>query len=160
GRREPVPVLRHPLRAGRVTRTLTVVPLLPALESGGGERYTLEIDEALVRTGHRAPAEPAGDRLGPPLRALGAGHLELDNRRKSPLALRHVATLRRLFARERVDIVHARSRVPAWLARFALRGRGAGGPRFVTTVHGLNSPSRYSAVMVSGDRVICVSRTV
>src|SRR5690606_35354202 len=96
----------------------------------------------------------------PALRALGAEYVELDIGRKSPLALRHVATLRRLFARERVDIVHARSRVPAWLARFALRGRGAGAPRFVTTVHGPHSPSRYSAVMASGDRVICVSQTV
>ncbi|MDG6348163.1 glycosyltransferase [Luteimonas sp. 8-5] len=143
-----------------MTRTLTVVQLLPALESGGVERSTLEIAEALVRAGHRALVVSAGGRLVPALRALGAGHFELDIGRKSPLALRHVATLRRLFAREGVDIVHARSRVPAWLARFALRGRNAGGPRFVTTVHGLNSPSRYSAVMASGDRVICVSRTV
>jgi glycosyltransferase involved in cell wall biosynthesis len=48
--------------------------------------------------------------------------------------------------------------VPAWLARFALRG-GAG-THFKTTVHGLNSPSRYSAVMTHGERVICVSDTV
>lgn len=78
---------------------------------------------------------------------------------KSPWTLRHVPTLRRWFERERVDIVHARSRLPAWLARFALRGI-ASPPRFVTTVHGLNSPSRYSAVMTTGERVICVSRTV
>src|SRR5690606_36101359 len=160
GRRKPVPVLRRPLRAGRLTRTLTVVQLLPALESGGVERSTLEIAEALVRAGHRALVVSDGGRLVPALRALGAEHIELDIGRKSLLSLRHVATLRRLIARERVDIVHARSRVPAWLARFALRGRDVAGPRFVTTVHGLNSPSRYSAVMASGDRVICVSRTV
>jgi glycosyltransferase involved in cell wall biosynthesis len=66
-----------------------------------------------------------------------------------------------MFAQVDADIVHARSRLPAWLASFALRGmRGARKPRFVTTVHGLNSPSRYSAVMASGERVICVSRTV
>ncbi len=138
-------------------RPLTVVQLLPALESGGVERSTLEIADALVRAGHRAVVVSAGGRLTGALEATGAKHVALDIGRKSPLSLRHVPALRRLFAAERADIVHARSRVPAWLARFALRG---GGPHFVTTVHGLNSPSRYSAVMAAGERVICVSETV
>jgi glycosyltransferase involved in cell wall biosynthesis len=144
-----------------MSRPLTVVQLLPALESGGVERSTLEIAEALVQAGHRAIVVSAGGRLLPALAATGAEHITLDIGRKSPLALRHVPALRRLFAEARVDIVHARSRLPAWLARLALRGLPvAGRPRFVTTVHGLNSPSRYSAVMASGERVICVSQTV
>ena len=142
-------------------RPLTVVQLLPALESGGVERSTLEIAEALVRAGHRAIVVSAGGRLLPRLQATGAEHVELDIGRKSPFALRHVRTLRALFAGERVDIVHARSRLPAWLGWWALRGLPeATRPRFVTTVHGLNSPSRYSAIMARGERVICVSRTV
>lgn len=144
-------------------RPLTVVQLLPALDSGGVERSTLEIADALVRAGHRAIVVSTGGRLVPALEAIGATHVALDIGRKSLLSLRHVGTLRRLFERERADIVHARSRVPAWLARFALRGGAAGaggGAHFVTTVHGLNSPSRYSAVMASGERVICVSETV
>src|SRR5207342_2483146 len=109
----------------------------------------------------RAIVVSAGGRLLLGLAATGAEHVTLDIGRKSPLALRHVPALRRLFTDTRVDIVHARSRLPAWLARLALRGiTGAGRPRFVTTVHGLNSPSPYSAVMASGERVICVSRTV
>lgn len=138
-------------------RPLTVVQLLPALESGGVERSTLEIADALVRAGHRAVVVSAGGRLVPALEAAGAKHVALDIGRKSPLSLARVPALRRLFAAERADIVHARSRVPAWLARFALR---SGGAHFVTTVHGLNSPSRYSAVMASGERVVCVSETV
>jgi glycosyltransferase involved in cell wall biosynthesis len=142
-------------------RRLTVVQLLPALESGGVERSTLEIAEALVRAGHRALVVSAGGRLVPKLQALGADHIELDIGRKSLLTLRHASGLRALFAREQVDLVHARSRLPAWLALLALRGmKGAARPRFVTTVHGLNSPSRYSAVMTRGERVICVSETV
>jgi glycosyltransferase involved in cell wall biosynthesis len=140
-------------------RRLTVAQLLPALDAGGVERSTLEIADALVRAGHRALVISAGGRMLPQLEALGAEHVALDIGRKSPWTLRYVPALRRLFAGEHVDIVHARSRLPAWLARFALRGM-ATPPRFVTTVHGLNSPSRYSAVMASGERVICVSRTV
>jgi glycosyltransferase involved in cell wall biosynthesis len=138
-------------------RPLTVVQLLPALESGGVERSTLEIADALVRAGHRAVVVSAGGRLLPALGAAGAEHVALDIGRKSPLSLRHVPALRRLFAQTGADVVHARSRMPAWLARLALRG---GRAHFVTTVHGLNSPSRYSAVMASGERVVCVSETV
>lgn len=142
-------------------RRLTVVQLLPALESGGVERSTLEIADALVRAGHRAVIVSAGGRLEPALRSSGAEHVILDIGRKSLLTLRHVVALRRLFAEIGADIVHARSRLPAWLGLWALRGMPAASrPRFVTTMHGLNSPGRYSAVMTYGERVICVSDTV
>ena len=140
-------------------RRLTVVQLLPALESGGVERSTLEIADALVRAGHRALVVSAGGRLVPQLLAVGGEHVALDIGRKTPWTLRHVPALRRLFDSEGADIVHARSRLPAWLGWWALRGM-ARPPRFVTTMHGLNSPSRYSAIMARGERVLCVSRTV
>ena len=142
-------------------RRPTVVQLLPALHSGGVERSTLEIADALARAGWRAVVISAGGRLVPTLDACGAEHIALDIGRKSPLTFRHVRRLRALFADLDADIVHARSRLPAWLARFALRGMPAvRRPRFVTTVHGLNSPSAYSAIMTRGERVICVSGTV
>ena len=142
-------------------RALTVVQLLPALESGGVERSTIEIADALVREGHRAIVVSAGGRLLPALRATGTEHVELDIGRKSLLTLRHVATLRALLLEAGADIVHARSRLPAWIGWHALRGWPSGPrPHFVTTVHGLNSPSRYSAIMTRGECVICVSRAV
>ncbi len=142
-------------------RRLTVVQLLPALESGGVERSTLEIADALVRAGHRAIVVSAGGRLVPTLLASGAEHVPLDIGRKSLLTLRHVGALRRLFAEVGADVVHARSRLPAWLGLRAVRGMPAAArPHFVTTMHGLNSPGRYSAVMTRGERVICVSATV
>lgn len=142
-------------------RRLTVVQLLPALQSGGVERSTLEIAEALVRAGHRAVVVSAGGRLVKQLEASGAEHVGIDIGRKSPLTFLHVRRLRGLFAELGADIVHARSRLPAWIGHLALRGLPAASrPRFVTTVHGLNSPSRYSAIMTRGERVICVSGTV
>lgn len=138
-------------------RKLVVVQLLPALEAGGVERSTLEIADALVAAGHRAIVVSAGGRLVPQLRELGAQHLELDIGAKSPLTLRHVPALRKIF--RGADIVHARSRLPAWLAWLALRGMERK-PHFATTMHGLNSPSHYSAIMTKGERVICVSATV
>ncbi|KFN49176.1 glycosyltransferase [Arenimonas composti] len=141
-------------------RPLTVVQLLPALDSGGVERSTLEIAAALVAAGHRSVVVAAGGRLAPALTVAGSEHIELDIGRKSPLAAwRAVRALRELLRSAKPDIVHARSRLPAWIARVALRGVTPR-PAFVTTVHGLNSPGRYSGVMASGDAVICVSDTV
>lgn len=142
-------------------RRLTVVQLLPALESGGVERSTLEIAQALSDAGHRALVVSAGGRLLPALQATGAEHVTLDIGRKSPATLLKVSVLRRVLDEVQADIVHARSRLPAWLGLLALRRMPeVRRPRFVTTVHGLNSPSRYSAVMTRGERVVCVSRTV
>ena len=144
-----------------MSRPLTVLQLVPALESGGVERSTLEMSAALVAAGHRSLVVSAGGRLLPALRAAGGEHIALDVGRKSLATLRLVGPLRRLLAAERVDIVHARSRLPAWIGWRALRGvPEPSRPRLVTTVHGLNSPSRYSQVMVRGERVVCVSATV
>jgi glycosyltransferase involved in cell wall biosynthesis len=144
-----------------VARPLTVLQLLPALDGGGVERSTIEIAQALQAAGDRAVVVSAGGRLLPQLQATGARHEACPIGRKSPATLRHVWTLRRLIRRERPDIVHARSRLPAWLAWWALRGLPpAQRPAFVTTVHGLNSVGRYSAIMTRGDRVIAVSDSV
>ena len=139
-------------------RRLTVVQLLPALGSGGVERATLEIAAALVKAGQRSIVISAGGRLAPALQAAGSEHITLDIGSKSLATLRHVLSLRRVFARLRPDIVHARSRLPAWIARLALVGMR--GPHFITSVHGLNSPGFYSSILTRGERVLCVSPTV
>jgi glycosyltransferase involved in cell wall biosynthesis len=142
------------------TRALTVVQLLPALNAGGVERSTLEIGAALAVAGHRSIAISAPGRLVNQFVAQGSEHIALDIGRKSLLTLRHIRTLRRLFAELKPDIVHARSRLPAWLGWRALKGLPEPRPHFVTTVHGLNSPGRYSAILTRGERVICVSNTL
>ncbi len=142
-----------------MTRRLTVVQLLPALHAGGVERSTLEIADALVSAGHASHVISAGGRLLPALEAAGSTHHALAIGAKSLATPFKLFALRRLLRSLKPDIVHARSRLPAWLALAALRGLPSR-PRFVTTVHGLNSPGRYSGVMTRGDAVICVSDTV
>jgi len=142
-----------------VPRRLTVVQLLPALESGGVERSTLEIATALVDAGHASHVVSAGGRLVPALEAAGTRHHVLSIGAKSLATPFKTFALRRLLRVLKPDIVHARSRLPAWIALGALRGLNPR-PAFVTTVHGLNSPGRYSGVMTRGDAVICVSATV
>lgn len=152
----PAPVMPAPTANGR---RLTVVQMIPALDSGGAERSTLEIGRALVAAGHWSLVISAGGRLVEQLRAEGSEHVPLDLGRKSLRTLQHVTPLKRLLTELKPDVVHARSRLPAWMARLALRGLHPQ-PHFVTTVHGLNSPGVYSSVMVRGERVIVVSQTV
>lgn len=137
-----------------------MLQVLPALGTGGVERSTLEIAAALVADGQRSLVVSAGGPRVAELERGGSTHVMLDVGRKSLGVLWQVPALRRLIERERPDIVHLRSRLPAWIAGLALRGVRGAKPAVVTTVHGLNSPGRYSAILTRGVRVICVSRTV
>jgi glycosyltransferase involved in cell wall biosynthesis len=145
----------------RANNRLTVLQLLPALESGGVERGTLEVAQALVEHGHRALVMSAGGRLVAPLVASGAEHFSWPIGKKSLKTLLLVSKLRTFLLEQKVDILHARSRVPAWIAWLALRGmKPATRPRFVTTVHGMYGVNRYSRIMTQGEWVIAVSNTV
>lgn len=147
--------------AGVSARKLNVLQVLPALNGGGVERGTLEIARALVARGHESTVLSQGGRLVAELEREGSRHIVLDIGRKSPLTLLQYRAVRKLFTRERFDIVHVRSRLPAWIAYLAWRGMDAQTrPHFVSTVHGLHSVSAYSGIMCRGERVIAVSDTV
>jgi len=140
---------------------LTVVQALPVLESGGVERGTLEVGKYLVEQGHRSIVISAGGRMLEQLVREGSEHVQWNIGRKSLWTLRLIYRLRRFLRENRVDILHARSRVPAWVCYLAWKGMDAKTrPRFVTTVHGMYSVNAYSAVMTKGERVIAVSNTV
>jgi glycosyltransferase involved in cell wall biosynthesis len=141
-----------------------VLQVLPALDSGGVERSTVDLAVGLAGHGWRAVVCSSGGRLERRLAGAMVGHLELPLASKSPLVM--AANMLRLGAVIRdagAALVHAHSRAPAWSA--SLASRRAGLP-FVTTVHGLHEGAerplkgRYNRVMTSGDRVIAVSRHV
>lgn len=137
----------------------TIVQLLPALHSGGVERSTLEIAAALAAAGHRSLVISAGGRLVPLLEREGSEHIALPVGAKSLRIFATARRLRALLADLKPDLVHVRSRLPAWCLRLALRGLESP-PHVVSTVHGLNSPGRYSGIMTRAERIICVSDTV
>lgn len=138
--------------------TLTVAQILPRLDSGGVERGTIEVARALLERGHRAIVISAGGAMVRELDALGAEHIQMPVDAKNPITLRRVRPLRRLLREREIDILHARSRVPAWISYLAWRKMPPDArPRFVTTVHGLHSVSLYSSIMHRGEAVIAVS---
>ena len=140
-------------------KLLTVIQLIPALHSGGAERSALEIARALVQAGHRSVVISAGGRLAKQLQDEGSEHITLNLGRKSLLTLGQLGALRRVLRELKPDIVHARSRLPAWMGWWALKGMSPR-PHFITTVHGFNSPGRYSSILLRGERVIVVSQTL
>ena len=130
---------------------LTVLQMVPAMQSGGAERCVLAVSRGLVQAGHRSLVVSAGGRLTETLLAEGGEHFCLPVGHKSPRLLGTIPALRRIVCRERVSVVDAHSRLPAWLAWLLFRTlRAQDRPGFVTTVHGLNSPGFYSRVMLRG----------
>ncbi len=130
-----------------------IVQILPALNEGGVERGTVELNRELVKLGHTSTVISSGGKLVGQIGADGGEHKNLDVKSKNPLtALSRVAKLRELLTELNPSIVHYRSRVPGWL--FVMANKPLKLP-FVSTVHGFNSVSFYSRVMTFGQRVIC-----
>lgn len=138
--------------------SLTVLQVLPELKVGGVERGTVEFAIYLKQLGHNAIVISAGGPLVDELKAHNISHIQMNVAKKSLTSLWSVNKLRDVMINEGVDVVHARSRMPAWLCSFALLKIKTNKPHFVTTLHGLHSINRYSAIMASGDRVIAVSK--
>ena len=93
----------------------TVLQILPALVTGGVERGTLDITSAIVNAGGRAIVVSTGGPMTHELKRLGGEHIELPVASKNPFIIwRNAARLVELVDVEKVDIIHARSRAPAW----------------------------------------------
>lgn len=141
--------------------SLTVIQVVPALDAGGVERGVVEVSQALSEHGHRSIVVSSGGRMVEQIQAHGAEHVTMPIHRKSLMTLRCVRPLRRLVRETGADVLHARSRVPAWVSYLAWRSMSAATrPAFVTTVHGLYSVNFYSKIMTRGQRVEVVSETV
>ncbi len=137
---------------------MKVVQLLPELNEGGVERGVVELNREMVSRGIDSIVVSAGGKLAAQIDADGGRHINFDVCSKNPLtAPLRIYQLRKLLKNISPDILHARSRVPAWLAYLANKSLKIS---FVTTVHGFNSVNAYSRVMTYGDRVICVSHAI
>jgi glycosyltransferase involved in cell wall biosynthesis len=134
---------------------MKIVQLLPELNEGGVERGVVDLSRELVKRGFESVVISAGGKLVDQILSDGGAHFRLDVASKNPLSVPYrVFQLLRLLKKIDPDIVHVRSRVPAWLFYFAntiLK------KPVVSTVHGFNSVSGYSKIMTRADQVICGS---
>lgn len=140
---------------------MKVIQILPELNSGGVERGTLELGKYLAQNGHQSIVISNGGRQTPQLEDEGSRHITLPVHKKRLSSLKQVKALRQLLQHERPDILHLRSRLPAWLAWLAWRKMDPKTrPKLISTVHGFYSVNAYSKIMTSGQSVICVSNSI
>jgi len=134
-----------------------IVQLLPELNEGGVERGTVELGRELAKRGFESVVISNGGKLVKQLEKDSL-HVEFDICSKNPFsAIWRVFVLRKILKELNPDILHARSRVPAWLVYFANKNLKI---PLVSTVHGFNSVSFYSRIMTKADKIICVSGAI
>lgn len=142
---------------------LTILQVVPRLDTGGVERGTLEIVEAVVAAGGRAVVATTGGAMVPRVLRAGADVFEMNLATKNPFNIwQNAGLLARLVREEGIDLVHARSRAPAWSAYWAARRCRV---PFVTTYHGTYNEDLpfkriYNSVMAKGRPVIAVSEFI
>ena len=140
-----------------------VVQVLPALNSGGVERGTLEMSEYLVKKGWKSVVISSGGRLEQRLIRQGSLHINLPSHTKNPLRWFNLkAQYEKLFIQEKPDIVHVRSRVPAWTAGTVAQKMKI---PLVSTIHGSYLAGSmlkklYNNASIKADKVIAISNYV
>lgn len=140
--------------------TIATLQLLPALQQGGVERSTIEMAIFLKQQGHAPHVASAGGRMVTELEAHNIPHHTLPLHSKNPLTIiRNVFRLSRLLKQENIQLVHVRSRIPAWIMWLTHKRTGI---PYIATFHGTyghkNAIKRcYNRVMLKGMRVIANS---
>lgn len=148
---------------GTSLHNVTILQLIPSLESGGAERSCIDVTAAIVKAGGKALVATAGGRWTADIIRAGGTVLTLPLKNKNPFIIwRNKKRIEEIIKQHRVDIVHARSRAPAWSAYWAAKAKHV---PFMTTFHAaykFNSAlkKRYNAVMAKGTRIIAISHYI
>lgn len=146
-----------------LSRSPIVMQIIPELGPGGAEQGCIDIAAELVRSGSTSIVVSAGGPRVHELERSGAKHITLPVHSKNPVVMwRNIARIKQLIQKHDVDIVHARSRAPAWSAYKACKGTKA---RFLTTCHAPYNISGeakrfYNSSIAKGERVIAISHYV
>ncbi len=137
---------------------MNILQVLPQLNVGGVETGTLDLAKYLVKHGHKVVVVSNGGELVKELESFGVIHYQLPVHKKSIfIMVKMIPKLVEIIKKEQIDIVHARSRVPAWIAYFASRKTNR---VFITTCHGYYKKHPFSYVMGWGRRVIVLSNVI
>jgi glycosyltransferase involved in cell wall biosynthesis len=140
-----------------------ILQILPRIESGGVERGTLEIAKAITESGFKSIVVSSGGIYETLLTKTGTLHIKLPVHTKNPVSIYlNSKRLKKIIEEYNVDIVHARSRAPAWSAYLACKNSKA---KFITTFHGVYSITsslkrKYNSVMTKGEKIIAVSEFI
>ncbi len=142
-------------------RKLKVVQVLPELNAGGVERGTVEFARELAQAGHDSIVISNGGRQVARLEGEGSQHIAMPVHKKALSSFLQVRPMRRLLEELKPDIIHVRSRLPAWIVWLAWRKMNpATRPKLISTFHGMYSVNAYSAIMAKSEQIISISDCV
>lgn len=144
-----------------MNKQLTIMQIIPTLGTGGAEQGCIDIAAEIVKSGARSiVVSNSGSRV-PELLRIKSDHIHLPVHSKNPFVmLQNTRAIKSLIKKHDVDIVHVRSRAPAWSAYRACKATRTA---FVTTVHAAykgndnNFKRYYNSIMARGDRIIAIS---
>jgi glycosyltransferase involved in cell wall biosynthesis len=137
---------------------MRIVQLLPELNEGGVERGVVELNREYVKLGIESYVISAGGKLENQINLDGGTFIKFDVCSKNIFtAFSRINELKKILKDLNPNIIHVRSRVPAWLVYFANKSLKI---KVVSTVHGFNSVGFYSSIMQKADAVICVSNSI
>ena len=141
-------------------KNYSVLQVLPHLNSGGLVSGAIEVSEALQKSGMRSFVASEGGRREREITRTGGKVFNFSLGSKNPLIIfLNIYKLSRIIKKYKINIIHARSRAPAWSAYFAAKKMGI---PFVATFHGTysiqnNLKKKYNSIMVKADKVIAIS---
>lgn len=134
---------------------MKIALLVPAMNLGGVEQGTFDLASGFQKLGHQVLLISGPGQFIPLLKEKGVRWYPVPMERKNPLNFyRALGKIKRIFSEEKPDIIHSRSRFPAWLANFAAASCTG---HLVTSVHGFYHNRQYSRIMGRGERVIVIS---
>lgn len=140
---------------------MNILQILPELNVGGVETGTVDLAQKLVKRGHRCTVISAGGSQVKKLIEAGCRHYALPVHKKSLITiLATIRGVREIIEKENIDVVHARSRVPAIIAFFACRRSRRPNCSFITTCHGYYRKHIASRVMGWGKFVVVASQII
>ena len=149
------------------TRKKNILQIIPSLKSGGIERGVVEINNYLVKNGFNSFVLSSGGKMVYQIEQGGGRHITMDVATKNPFKMfMNIFKIRKIIKENNIDLVHVRSRAPAWSAYFACKKIKC---PLVSTVHGNYSVGNflfswlkrfYNSSMVRADKIICVSNYI
>lgn len=135
---------------------MKILLVISSLESGGAETHVCALAAALVSMGHSVTVAAEAGRLSESLKEHGAEFVPLTATERSfKGAWRTMGELRAIIRSYRPDIVHAHTRMTAFVCGILRRRHKF---RLIVTTHALYAPNRlYDRAAVWGDRTVAVS---
>ena len=140
-----------------------ILQILPSMEGGGVEQGTIDVTEVISKNHHRASVISHGGKMVPYITKAGGKHYKMPVHSKNILVMFiNIFRIWLFCHKNKVTVIHARSRAPAWSAYFTAKLYGC---HFVTTFHGTYGVSNsfkkfYNNIMCKGKPIIAVSQFI